>query len=342
MTALQQRLDHGIFGYALPPDELITVVINMLASEYNWQIKKQWLVWLPGVVPGLSAACRAIGNTGDDVLCGVPIYHHFLHVAQRSNKHLNTVPLRLIEGRWTFDFDELEAAFTPNTSLFLLCNPHNPTGTVFTVEELQQITAICQRHGVVLCTDDIHCGLILDDGKQHTPVAVADPDFATQTITLMAPSKTFNLAGENCSFAIIPDPTLRAKFVAVTKSVLPGISPFAYDAALAAFRDGEDWRQQLISYLRNNRDILQAAIDDMNLLTMTHVEATYLAWIDASKLPVDNPATFFESAGVGLSPGKDFGDSKFVRLNFACTKATLLEAIERMRAAIGKLSQGQA
>lgn len=340
MKALQKRLDHGVFGYALPPAELTTVVIRMLASEYDWHIDKQWLVWLPGVVPGLSTACRAIGNPGDDVLCGVPIYHHFLHVAQRSNKQLNTVPLRLIDGRWTFDFEELEAAFTPNTSLFLQCNPHNPTGTVFTPQELQQIATICQRHGAVLCTDDIHCGLILDEGKCHTPVTVATPDFAAQTITLMAPSKTFNLAGENCSFAVIPDPAIRAKFIAATKSILPGISPFAYDAALAAFRDGEEWRRQLIIYLRNNRDILQAAIDDISLLTMAHVEATYLAWIDVSKLSLDNPVKFFEDAGVGLSPGREFGDSSFVRLNFACTTATLLEAIDRMRTAIDGLPQG--
>ena len=340
MEVLQKRLDHGVFGYALPPSELTTVVIQMLANEYNWHIDEQWLVWLPGVVPGLSTACRAVGDSGDDVLCAIPIYHHFLHVAQRSNKNLNTVPLRLIDERWTFDFDELEAAFTPSTSLFLLCNPHNPTGTVFTPQELQQITSICQRHGTILCTDDIHCGLILDEDKCHTVVAVADPDFAAQTITLMAPSKTFNLAGENCSFAVIPDPAIRAKFIGATKSILPGISPFAYDAALAAFRDGGEWRQQLLTYLRHNRDVLQAAIDEMDLLAMTHVEATYLAWIDVSKLQLDRPVQFFEDAGVGLSPGREFGDSNFVRLNFACTTATLLEAIGRIRTAIGGLSQG--
>ena len=332
--ALKKRVEHGIFGYSRPPDELIQVVINMLKEHYDWPVEKDWVVWLPGVVPGLSAACRAIGQPGDEAICCTPIYHHFLHVPARSNRQLKTVPLQLEQGRWTFDFDALESAFTEKTALFMLCNPHNPTGTVFNKDELQHLASLCAQHNVVICSDDIHCGLILDEHKKHIPISVAAPEIADKTITLMAPSKTFNLAGLNASFAIIPDRHLRQQLTSATKSILPSISPFAFDAALAAFRDSEDWRQQLLVYLRQNRDLLNTKINQLEPLSMTKIEGTYLAWINIEQLGLDNPIKYFESFGLGFSPGKEFGDDRFIRLNFGCTQATLIEALKRLEIAL--------
>ena len=210
IEALHQRVEQGVFGYPTVPDELITVVLSMLLTEYGWEVQPEWLVWLPGLVTGLNLICRAAAVRGEEVLTAVPVYPPFLTAPGLSRRHLTTLPLIREAGRWTLDFDRLASLITPATRLFLLCNPHNPVGTVFTREELASLAGICDKYNLIICSDEIHCGLVLDPDKVHVPIATLDPAIANRTVTLMSPSKTFNLPG--CAFAIIPAEPLRQKF----------------------------------------------------------------------------------------------------------------------------------
>jgi cystathionine beta-lyase len=337
IEALHARVTHGVFGYTFPPKELATVVCQMLAEEYSWQIEEEWIVWLPGLVSGLNISCRVAGMVGDAVLSTVPVYPPFLSAPKNSERELLTVPLVLDRDRWVIDFEALEQAITPRARMFLLCSPYNPVGRVFTENELCTVAALCEKYDLLICSDEIHCQLILDDDKRHIPTATLDPAIAARTITLLAPSKTYNLAGLGCSFAVISDKTLRERFVAAKAGIVPHVNVLAYVAALAAYRDSHEWRQALLAYLRGNRDIVTEGIRQAPALSMTHVEATYLAWIDARSLGIAKPGAFFEQARVGLWDGDDFAGPGFVRLNFACPAAVLKEGLSRIHDAVKHL-----
>jgi cystathionine beta-lyase len=331
LSALQAHVDHGVFGYTLVPDELVDVIVRRLATQYTWKIEDDWIVWLPGLVTGINVACRAVGDTGDEVLTTVPIYPPFLTAPGNSSRELITVPLIEKTGGWEFDFDLLERAITPRTRMLLLCSPHNPTGRVFTRDELATLADICERNDLVICSDEIHCELVLDKDRDHIPTAALSPEVEQRTITLMAPSKTFNIPGLGCSFAVISDEQLRRQFLQAMKGIVPHVNALGYTAALAAYRDSRDWHLAMLDYLRENRDSVERFIEAMPGLSMHHVEATYLAWIDTRETGMENPVTIFEEAGVGLSDGKPFGAEGFVRLNFGCSRPVLEEALERMR-----------
>jgi cystathionine beta-lyase len=331
IRALKAHVDHGIFGYTLVPEELVDVVVRRLETQYKWKIERDWIVWLPGLVTGINVACRAVGDAGDEVLTTVPVYPPFLTAPRYSSRELTTVPLVETTRGWECDFELLERAITPRTRVFLLCSPHNPTGRVFTRDELTTLADICERHDIVICSDEIHCELVLDEDKKHIPTATLGPDVERRTITLMAPSKTFNIPGLGCSFAVISDKPLRRHFWRAMRGIVPHVNALGYTAALAAYRDSGDWHRALLDYLRENRDIVERFIEAMPALSMHHVEATYLAWIDTRETGMENPVTIFEEAGVGLSDGKPFGAEGFVRLNFGCSRPVLEEALERMR-----------
>lgn len=334
MSALHQRVDHGVFGYTNPPDSLAAAVRQRLQADYGWEIDPRWLVWLPGLVTGLNVACRSAGEDGDEVLTAVPVYPPFLSAPGYSRRRLATVPLQCSDGRWTFDFERLEAAITPRTRLFILCNPHNPVGRVFDRAELETLAAICRRHEVTICSDEIHCDLLLEPGVRHIPLAALDPETAARTITLMAPSKTYNIPGLGCSFAVIPNDRLRRRFVQARVGIVPDVNIMGYVAAEAALRDDRRWIEALRTYLRGNRDLLTQRIAALPGISMSPVEATYLAWIDARGTGWQRPVEVFEQAGVGLSDGRDFGGDGFVRFNFGCTRATLTTALQRMERAL--------
>jgi len=337
ITALYAHADHGVFGYTVVPDELVGVVVERMAGQYHWDIRPEWIVWLPGLVTGINVASRAVGDVGDAVVTMVPIYPPFLSAPAQSLRELITVPMIEEEGCWQFDFDLLEHVITPQTRLLLLCSPHNPCGRVFTRDERVTLAEICERHDLIICSDEIHCELVLDADKLHGPTAALSPAMAQRTITLMAPSKTFNIPGLGCSFAVISDDTLRRKFTGAMRGIVPHVNALGYTAALAAYRDSAPWHMALLDYLRNNRDIVERFIDATPGLSMHHVEATYLAWIDTRETGMETPAKTFESAGVGLSDGKDFGAEGFVRLNFGCRRALLEEALQRIRRALEDL-----
>jgi cysteine-S-conjugate beta-lyase len=340
IEALHRRVDHGVFGYTRVPDELVNVVLSMLKTSYGWDVEPDWLVWLPGLVTGLNVACRAVGTDEDDVLTAVPVYPPFLTAPRHSRRNLVSVPLVQGSGRWEFDFAMLERAITPRTGLFLLCSPHNPVGRAFSREELTELVRICVKHDLIICSDEIHCGLILDSDKPHVPTAALGSEAAERTITLMAPSKTFNLPGLGCAFAVIPNTELRRDFRKAMAGIVPYVNTLGYTAALVAYRDAGDWHSALLDYLRNNRDVVAKAISRMPGLSMSHVEATYLAWIDCREAGLKNPVRFFEDAGVGLGNGAAFGGQGFVRLTFGCPRSILEEALQKMVIAISAKERG--
>jgi cystathionine beta-lyase len=323
-----------VFGYAIAPDELNEVVMTMLESKYAWKVQSEWLVWLPGLVSGLNVACRAVGEAGDDVMTAVPVYPPFLSAPGHCRRNLIKVALKEENNRWQFDFDQLEQSITANTRLFILCNPHNPVGRVYQRDELAALAAICRKHDIVICSDEIHCDLILDREKRHIPTASLDPEVAARTITLMAPSKTYNLPGLGCAFAVISENNLRQKFKKAMAGIVPGVNALGYIAARAAFKDCADWQAALLDYLRGNLDAVEQAVGRMPYLSMAPVEATYLAWIDVRAAGLKNPSTFFEEAGVGLQDGIEFDGPGFMRLNFGCPRSLLKKALNRMTAAL--------
>ena len=334
IDALTRRVEHGVFGYGIAPAGLVDVVCEMLSRRYAWQVDPQWLVWLPGLVSGLNIACRSVGKDGDEVMTLVPVYPPFLTAPENSKRELVTIPLKAGQEKWEIDFIRLEQSITKKTRLLLFCNPHNPVGRVFNRQEIVELVSLCNKHNIIICSDEIHCDLILDSDKEHVPTATVSPEAADRTITLMAPSKTFNIPGLGCSFAVISSKSLRNKFLQAMAGIVPEVNISGFSATEAAYRDGWDWLHALITYLRENCRLVEEEIGSMDHLVMHHVEATYLAWIDARKLGEISPGRFFESFGVGLSEGSEFGSPGFVRLNFGCRRSLLQEALKRMKRAV--------
>jgi cystathionine beta-lyase len=335
VAAIHARADDGIFGYCRPVDSTVEAVLDYLRTRFNWEIQSDWIVWLPGLVPGINLAVRAVGDAGNSVLTLVPIYPPFLAAPKLAGRRCLQVALARAGERWEIDWEALEQAVSGDTRLFLLCHPHNPVGRVWRRQEIERIAGFCTRHDLVLCSDEIHCDLILDD-LEHVPAATLGAEVAARTITLLAPSKTYNIAGLGCSYAVIPDPKIRAAFIQAGRGVLAEVNNFGYAACEAAYRHGEPWRQALLARLRANRDLLLDAVRNGRLpgVTATPIEATYLAWLGVESLGLDDPIGFFEEAGVGLSDGAFFGDRRYVRLNYGCPEATLREAIGRMSRAL--------
>ncbi len=335
IAALQERVAHGVFGYANAPCGLEEAVRASLLADYGWEVAPEWIVWLPGIVSGLNVLCRAVGARGDEVVTFTPIYPPFLTAPQYAERAVVKVPLRLNASRWEMDLEALERSLTSRSRLLLLCSPHNPVGRVWSAGELTALAEVAVRHDLVIGSDEIHAGLVLDEDKAHIPMATLGPEMAARTVTLMAPSKTFNTPGLGCSFAVIADAKLRAAFAQAMEGIVPHVNIMGYAAAQAAYEEGAEWLQALLAYLRGNRDLVERSIAAMPGLTMTHVEATYLAWIDAREARLTDPVAFFEAAGVGLSDGAAFDAPGYVRLNFGCSRSLLAEALERMRGALG-------
>ncbi|HET6436596.1 MAG TPA: PatB family C-S lyase [Anaeromyxobacter sp.] len=331
IEALRRRIEHGIFGYASPWPSLVETVREYLFREHGLEIEPGWLVWLPGLVSGLNVACRAVPGV---VFTAVPVYPPFLTAPAR----LVTAPLRRGEERWEWDLSAVEAALSPDVRLFLLCHPHNPVGRAFDEAELGALAELAARRDLVVCSDEIHAGLLLEPGRRHLPFAALSKEAARRSITLVAPSKTFNLPGLGCALAVIPDPDLRGRFRRAMAGIVPHVNVLGLVACEAALRDGGEWHRALIEYLRGNRERVAAAVAGIPGLRTTPVEATYLAWIDARGTGLPEPQRTLEEAGVGLSDGADFGPGEayrgFLRLNFGCPQATLDEALSRMRRAL--------
>ncbi len=337
LDALHQRIDHGVLGYGHAPDALTDTIVARLAERYNWKIDPEWIVYLPGLVCGLNLTVRALTEAKEAAMTPCPIYPPFVSSIKLAEREICKVPVALKEGRWLIDLERADNLIPKNTKLMMFCNPFNPGGTVYRREELEEVLAFAEKHDLYVCSDEIHCDLLLDEDAVHIPFASLSESAQKRSVTLIAPSKTFNIAGLGASIAIVPDPDLRRKFVRTRQGIVPSLNVLAYTAATAAYHHGQPWLDAQLDYLRANRDLVEQEIATIPGLELQHIEATYLAWIDASALPVDNPFAFFEEAGVGMSPGSDFGNPNFVRLNFGCTRELLTEALRRIRVAVETL-----
>ncbi len=358
VAALRARAEHGVFGYSLVPPSLVEAIAGHLASRYGWRIEGEWLCWLPSVVPGLNAACAAYAGPGEAVMTLTPVYPPFLHAPGNQGRRLVAVPVdETAGGGWRLPLEAMEAAVTADTRVFLFSHPHNPLGRVWRRDEVAAVVHFCRRHDLVLVSDEIHCDLILDP-LDHVPAAVAAADAArggtaaepgggadtlppARIVTLMSPSKTFNLPGLNFAFAVIADRELRERFPRPDESLLPFPGCFAIDAAEAAYRGGGAWLADLLDYLRGNRDLVERTVAGrLPDVRVSHAEATYLAWLDVRGAEGRGPGgrTAMQAcldAGLALSPGADFGDPGFLRLNFGCPRSTLQEALRRLHRALG-------
>ncbi len=343
VSALEETLEHGIFGYPYYGTDVQEAVAGWMEKRHGWQVDPAHVVPVPGVVTGFNFTAYAAAKPGDGVLVQTPAYGPFLSVAKNFGLLDQQVVLPQDEtGRYYVDLDAFEAAITPETRVFMLCNPQNPTGRVFTREELEGMAEICLRQGVLICADEIHSDLIYP-GHSHLPIASLDESIATKTVTLVAPSKTFNIPGLRASAAIIEDEELRKKFVAAQHGLIGFVNVMGQTAMQAAYRHGAPWLEALLVYLEANRDLLFEFVRQrLPGVRMTLPEGTFLAWLDCRELGLEtregaphNPF-FEEQAKVALNEGTWFGEGGegFVRLNFGCPRATLVEALERMERAV--------
>jgi cysteine-S-conjugate beta-lyase len=339
IRALRQRVEHGVFGYPCEPDELRQVIIDHLANKYHWVVTPEDVLIMPGVVNGFNMASQALANPGDGVLIQTPVYPPFFGAQKHAGAISQQVELvRQENGAYCIDFDQFEQAITEQTRIFILCNPHNPVGRVFRLDELEKMAEICLRHAVTICSDEIHCDLVFS-GHQHIPIAALNPEIARNTITLMAPSKTYNIAGLSCSIAVIQNKDLRHTFLEAGRGLIGGVNILGQVAALAAFKEGQPWLDELLCYLEANRDFLYEYVNnELPGISMGLPEATYLAWLDCRQSGIQgNPHDFFlENGRVALNKGDDFGANGqgFVRMNFGCPRPMLVEALERMKKAL--------
>lgn len=348
IDALRQQVDAGLFGYPnLSHDDTLdfmpfrTLIVDRLAARYGWAIQPEDIAFIPGVVVGFNIASYAVCAPGEAMLVQPPVYPPMLMAADTTQRRRVDAPLSLqADGSYTVDFDAFDAAITPDTRMFLLCNPHNPIGRVYGRDELSTMAEICLKHDLTIVSDEIHSDLIYS-GYRHTPIASLSPEVADRTITLIAPSKTFNLPGLQCSIAIIQNAELRKKYNTVRNTLVPWVNLMGLIAGEAAYRDGQEWLDQVLVYLEGNRDFLRDFVrQNMPSIKLTPTEGTYLAWLDYRNAGLDgNPYQFcLDRARVALNDGSIFGPGGegFVRLNFASPRSMLLEALTRLKVALAE------
>lgn len=350
LQALQEAVEHGIFGYDIPGKTLRETVAARMNTLYGWQVAPESVVSITGLVSGFYAAAQTLCRPGEGYLIQPPVYMPFNHLQKdlgiiRQEAKLNKAAQDGIL-RYHIDWDSFEQAFHSGgsrTKMFLLCNPHNPTGQIYSAEELSRMAETCLKQDTVIVSDEIHSELILGESK-HVPIASLSPEIAQKTITLIAPSKTFNIAGLFCGFAIIPNKELRERYKEQVERMTLHVNGLGYVAAQAAFSGAcDDWLMELHAYLKANRDFLVEFVQsELPGICTTHPEATYLAWLDcrqraeSGKISGSPYEFFLKKARVALNDGATFGTGgqNFVRLNFGCPRATLEQALERMKKAL--------
>lgn len=328
ISALNKRVQDGIYGYTHSPNDFNQAIAQYLFEQYEWKIDPDWVVILPSVVSGLYTVVQQLTNADEGVLIPNPVYHHLRLACSSSNRSFQEMQLRLTDERWVLPMNDLSNLINDKTKLALFCNPQNPGSTVFTQEELKQFGDFCVNHNLWICSDEIHAGLVLDQNKKHIPLASISKEISKKTITLMSLNKTFNFPGIGLAWAIAENPILRKAIQVGLHQTIPAPSLLAYTATMAAIKEGEPWRQELIKYLRGNRDLIDEKINSMHELNIGKMEASYLAWIDCTKSKHQNPYQVLLEAGLATSPGEQFNRDKFVRLNFGTQRQRLKQALE--------------
>lgn len=341
--ALRERVNHGVLGYTDKKDPFYEALIGWEERRHGWKIEKDWLKTSPGVVSGISMAIQAFTHPGDKVIIQPPVYYPFSLSIVNNGRYVVENPLIYENGTYKMDFEDLEKKFDCKTKLLILCNPHNPVGRVWGREELEKLAEICLKHKVTIISDEIHCDLVYSEGR-HIPFATLSDKVAQNTVTFIAPSKTFNLAGLQTSAVIIPNESLRRDFCNVLDSFSLSITNvFGVIAFQTAYNKGDEWVDELIKYLEGNRDYLVEFMEKrIPKLKTIKTEGTYLAWIDCSGLKMSKEELrdfMINRAKLGLDDGYMFGKQgeQFQRINFGCPRSILKEALERLEKAVSEI-----
>lgn len=337
IEALHQRIDHGILGYSTPDKQIEQLIVERCKTRYKWDIQPEWIVWLPNLVAGLHVTTRAFIGSDQAVVVPVPAYHHFYTAIDGARAE--RISLQYVErhGRFELDIKACEQAIKASSKtakLLMICNPHNPNGRVLCRGELDAIHRLAQQYQLLVCSDEIHCDLMLQPDLQHIPYASLNDETLMNSITLMSASKTFNTAGFCSAYAIIPNAQLREQFETTRLGIVPPPDLLGFVAAKAAFQHGEPWLTDVLQQLRSNHDYLIDAINRIDGMRMLPMEATYLAWIDVSGLQLDDVGQFFMDAGIAIIDGAQFAGDDFIRLNFATSRERLELAMERIEQAV--------
>lgn len=338
IEALQRRVVHGIFGYTRVPDAYYQAVTNWFARRHGWNIQREWMIYTSGVVPAVSAVIKALTVPGDKVLVQTPVYNCFFSSIRNNGCTLAASPLLRIGNTWQMDFEDLERkASDPDVKVFLLCNPHNPVGRVWTREELLKAGEICSRHGVTVVSDEIHCELVYP-GHAYTPFASISGDFSAHAIVCISPSKAFNIAGLQIANIVVPDEEVRRKIdKAININEVCDVNPFGVTATIAAYTEGEEWLNQLLVYLQTNykwmQDYCRTHLPDFPI---SDLEGTYLVWMDCSILHKTSDVLeqeLLDESKLWLNAGTMYGaeGEGFMRWNIACPRSVLAEGLERFR-----------
>lgn len=342
MDALRQRLEHEVLGYAMPCEGWDTTICHWLQKRHQWEVRPDWLTFVPGIVRGQAFALLCFTNPGDRVLVMTPVYHPFFLVTERLKREAVRSPLDLRDGHYHIDFDRLRHDLQGCKAL-VLCNPHNPGGRVWAVDELRRIAELCQESGTLVISDEIHADLTLPPYKHH-PFATVSPAAASNSVTFMAPSKTFNMPGVQSSFAIVPDDTLRARFQQFMEAgeFCEG-HLFAYIGCKAAFEHGEEWLNQLLAYIQGNIDFTESYLrQHIPAIGMIRPQASFLVFLDCRQLGLEQEALerlFADKARLALNTGTTFGEPGrgFMRLNVGCPRAALKQALDQLAEAVAGL-----
>ncbi|MHC1741360.1 MAG: MalY/PatB family protein [Anaerolineaceae bacterium] len=335
IEALKKRVEHGVFGYPMITKEMKQVVMQRMEEKYQWKLEPEDLLFVPGVVSGFNLVCQAFSEAGDSIVMHTPIYPPFLEAPQNASASCIEVDLvREPSGRYVVDYESFERSIRPDTKVFMLCNPHNPVGRVYTKDELERMAEICRKKGLVICSDEIHSDLVYS-GHQHISIATINEEIAQQTITLIAPSKTFNIAGLDCSVLICQNKEYMKRIESARRGLLGGVNLLGLVAGINAYTQGDAWLKELMVVLESNRNLLVDFVRNrIPEIQVNAPEATYLAWLDCRKLNLELGAYkyFLTHSKVALNNGKDFGASGagFLRFNFGCPQSMVQEALERM------------
>lgn len=342
IDALRERVDHGIFGYTIITDSLNRAICDWTSTRHGWNIKQEWLLYSPGVIPSVHTAIQAFTDPGDKILVQSPVYTPFFQMIERNSREVANSPLVLKNGRYEVDFDDFEKKLESGVKIFLLSSPHNPAGRVWEKEELTKMAELCRKYNVLIASDEIHADLVPAPHK-HVPIASLDESFADITLTFMAPTKTFNLAGVQASFMVVPNKKLRTKMAAVQASDgFSMLNTFGAIAMEAAYRHGGTWLDEALKYIRSNIDYVKAEIGShLPDLEVIDPEGTYLIWIDCRKLGLSDAELkkrILEKGELALNFGHAYGPGGegFVRMNVACPKETVIEGVKRLRTALGE------
>lgn len=336
LNPLHERIDQGVFGYTERPENLSIILRDRIKAS-GWDIEPEWVTWIPGAVVGLNVSCKTFLNPGDMVMTPSPLYRPFTLASSNMERGMVKTYMKDVDGRMELDFESIEALMSSDIKMFFFCNPQNPGGTVFKKQEIERLIDICVKNDVRICSDEVHCDLLLSETDRHIHLGSVSLQAEQNSITLLGPCKTFNLAGLPIAAAIIPNPEIRENFRRNMRGIVAHIGALSYVATEAAYLHGQDWHTELIKYLQTNKGILQEGINKIEGLSLCGPDAGYLAWIDCREAKLLKASEFFiQQARVGVHAGEYFGNKDYVRLNFGCPRSVLEESISRIQKAFSQ------